>query len=654
MFNSKKNINNENNLNLSDEEVLLRKYDKGSNHRILSGIQHKLVYSLMIAFTLFQLYTAIFGAYDAMIQRSIHLGFGLLLIYLLYPSRKSFSKTNLHAVDIVLAVIGAACCFYIVANYQSLVLRAGRVTTLDMVVGVLAILLVLEAARRAVGLPMVVIACVFISYALLGPYIPGALGHRGVQIDDLVQHLFYTTEGILGIPIGVSASFIFMFMLFGAYLEQTGVSKFFMDFCNSIAGASPGGPAKVAVISSGLMGTVSGSSVANVVGTGNFTIPMMVKLGYKREFAGAVEATASTGGQLMPPIMGAAAFLMAEMTGIPYITIVYGAIIPALLYYIGIWCGVHFEALRDGLKGLPKDEVPNTIKIIKKSGYLIIPIVIIFVLLVNGYTPIRAALAAIVSSILLAGLKKESRLSFKNIVDGMANGAKSALTIVAATACAGIIIGVITQTGMGLKLGGTLVSWANGNLFFTLVLAMLTSMVLGMGVPTTANYIITATIVAPALLLLGVPLLAAHLFVFYFGIIADVTPPVAMAAVAASGISKSDPLKTGLVASRLAIVAFVIPYVFVYNPQMLLLNATPLQVVYLVATAIFGTFFIASGLTGWYRGKLNLIEKFMYIGGGLMLLTTPLYVNILGALLILVVHFIQIKKHPEIRVFAKA
>lgn len=648
------NNNNVNQLNISEEEALLRKYDKGSNHRILSGIQNKIVYLLMVAFTLFQLYTAIFGTLDAMLQRSVHLGFGLLLIYLLYPSHKNFSATNLHIIDILLALIGAAVCFYIVFNYESLVLRSGRVTTLDMIVGVIAVLLVLDATRRAVGLPMVIIACLFIAYALLGPNIPGRLGHRGVSIENLVQQLFFTTEGIFGIPLGVSATFVFMFMLFGAYLEQTGVSKFFMDLCNAIAGTSPGGPAKVAVISSGLMGTVSGSTVANVVGTGSFTIPMMARLGYRREFAGAVEATSSTGGQLMPPVMGAAAFLMAEMTGIPYITIVLGAVIPALLYYFGIWSGVHFEALKEGLKGLSKDEVPIAKEILKAGGHLMLPLVLIFILLVRGYTPIRAALTAIISSILLAALKKETRLSFKDIVDGMANGAKSALTVVAATACSGIVIGVVTQTGLGLKMGSTLVSWAGGQLFLTLFFAMITSLVLGMGVPTSANYIITSTIVAPALLLLDVPLLAAHMFVFYFGIIADVTPPVALGAVAASGIAKSDPIKTGISASRLAVVAFVIPYIFVYSPQMLLIDVSHLGIVYLVITAIVGTWFLASGLTGWYRGKLNLIERLLYISAGVMLVTTPLLVNILGAILITVGHFIQVKKYPESRVFAKA
>ena len=624
-----------------EAEEILRKYDKGSDYRVLSGLSNKIVVAIMFSFSLFQLYTGIFGSLDAVLQRAVHLGFGLSLVYLLYPSRKSFSRTKLHPLDVVLAIVAAGACIYILVNYKQLVFRSGRVTKVDMIVGIIGILLVLEGARRVVGWPMVLIAIGFIVYALLGRKIPGPLSHRGIAIDDLVQHLYFTPEGIFGLPIGVSATFIYMFLLFGAYLEKTGMGEFFIDLSNSIAGSAPGGPAKVAVLSSAAMGTLSGSSVANVVGTGTFTIPMMKKLGYEPEFAGAVEATASTGGQLMPPIMGAAAFLMAEFTSIPYVNIVGAAIIPSILYYIGVYGGVHYEAKRLGLKGMPKEDLPKFSQVVKTRGHLIIPIVIVMYLLIAGYTPIRAALGAIVSSILVAGIKKETRLSLRDIFDGLVNGAKSAVTVVAATACAGIIIGVVTQTGLGLKMGSILVSLANGKLILTLLFAMLTSLVLGIGVPTTANYVITSTIAAPALLMLGVPTIAAHMFVFYFGIIADVTPPVALAAIAASGIAKSEPIKTGVQASRLAIAAFVIPFIFVYSPSLLLVDVTPLHLVFVIVTAIAGVMALSAGLTGFFKCKMNALEKLIFIVGGLLLITTSYIVNIIAAGMLLVGYLSQ-------------
>lgn len=631
----------------ADAEEILKKYDKGSDFRTLSGIQNKILVIILLAFSLFQLYTAIFGSLDAVIQRAAHLGFGLSLVYLLYPSRKSFSKTKLHPLDVILAILAAGVCIYVLVFYKELIMRSGRVNSTDMIVGVIAILLVLESTRRVVGWPMVIIAVVFIAYALYGRYLPGILSHRGIAPDDLVQQLFFTTEGIFGIPIGVSSTFIFMFLLFGAFLEKTGMGEFFIDISNSIAGGAVGGPAKVAVLSSATMGTLSGSSVANVVGTGSFTIPMMKRMGYKPEFAGAVEATASTGGQLMPPVMGAAAFLMSEFTGIPYIRIIGAAAIPALLYYFGVWGGVHYEAKRLGLKGMPKDELPKIGTVMKEKGHLMLPIVIVMYLLTAGYTPIRAALGAIASSIIVAALKKSTRLKPKDIFDGLVNGARSAITVVAATACAGIVIGVVTQTGLGLKMGSVLVSMANGQLFLTLAFAMLTSLILGMGVPTTANYVITSTIVAPALLLLGVPMIAAHLFVFYFGIIADVTPPVALAAIAASGIAKSEPIKTGIQASRLAIVAFIIPYIFVYSPVLLLVDVTAFHLIFVIVTAMVGVVALSAGLTGFFKTKMNIVERLLFLVGGLVMITTDYTYNLIALVLLVIGYFMQKRKYTK-------
>ncbi len=641
-------INKNTSVSEGSADDLLRKYDKGSDYRILSGMQAKLLIGLLAAFSLFQLYTGIFGVMDALLQRSVHLAFGLTLVYLLYPSTKKFSRDKLHPFDCALAVLAGAVCLYVFFNYGELVLRAGRVTTMDMIVGMIAIVLVLEAARRVIGWPMVIIAITFIAYALLGPKIPGQLAHRGVAMDDLVQHLFYTTEGIFGIPIGVSSTFIFMFLLFGAYLEKTGMGEFFIDIANSIAGGAPGGPAKVAVISSASMGTLTGSSVANVVGTGSFTIPMMKKLGYKPEFAGAVEATASTGGQLMPPIMGAAAFLMAEFTNIPYVQVIGAAVIPALLYYFGVWAGVHFEAKKLGLEGMSKDQLPKAGRVMRERGHLLIPIIVVVYLLVAGYTPIRAALGAIATSLVASSLKKETRLTPYEIFEGLVNGARSALTVIAACATAGIIIGVVTQTGLGLKMGSMLVSIANGNLLLTLFFTMLTSLILGIGVPTTANYVITSTIAAPALLMLNVPVIAAHMFAFYFGIVADVTPPVALAAVAASGVAKSEPMKTGVQASRLAIAAFLIPYIFVYSPQLLLVDVTAVQLIFIVITSVIGIISVAAGLTGFFTSKMNAVERLLFIVGGAMLVTTHVTLNIAALLMLGIAFVLQQRKKQKI------
>jgi TRAP transporter 4TM/12TM fusion protein len=593
---------------------------------------------------LFQLYTAIFGVLDAQLQRAVHLGFGLTLVYLLYPSRKSWSRHKIHPVDLVLAVLGAAAPAYVMIEYNHLVLRAGTVTSMDMVVGVLGILLVIEATRRVVGLPMVCVVLAFLAYAFAGPYMPGVLAHRGLTINQLVGHLFFTTEGIFGIPLGVSSTFIFLFILFGAYLECTGLGKFFIDIANAVAGWASGGPAKVAVLSSGLMGTVSGSSVANVVGTGSFTIPMMKKLGYEKDFAGAVEAAASTGGQLMPPVMGAAAFLMAEFVGVPYIEIVKAAVIPAVLYFAGVWLGVHFEAKRKNLRGIPRDQLPKAWDIFRERGHLAIPLIVIIYLLVAGYTPMRAALFAIFLSIAASFMRKSTRMNPIEIIRGLETGARNVLGVLVACAAAGIIIGVVTKTGVGLKLASALLDLSGGILLPTLFFTMITSLILGMGVPTTANYVITSTIAAPALVQMGVPIIAAHMFVFYFGIIADVTPPVALAAYAGSAISGGNALWTGVNASKLAIGAFIIPYVFVMSPELLMINATAGTVVMATITALIGMIGISSALIGCYIVKLNPLERILLFVAGLLMVDPGTLTDVIGIVIFAIVTVIQHKR----------
>jgi len=620
-------------LSEDEQKEILQKYDPESNTRDLQGVMLKVVFFGLLAFSLFQLYTAIFVQFTAYIQRSIHLGFALSLIFLLFPAIKRGKKRNkIPFYDYILSILSIGVGLYWPIMYNELVFRIGNVTTLDLIVGVLAILLTLEATRRAVGLPITIIASVFIIYTFFGRYFPGFLAHRGQDLESVVQLMFYTTDGILGTPLMVSSTFIFVFLLFGAFLVKTGVGQYFNDLAVAFAGHLIGGPAKVAIFSSALQGTISGSSVANVVTSGSYTIPMMKKLGYKKEFAGGVEAAASTGGQIMPPIMGAAAFLMVEFIGgIKYWDIAKAAAIPALLYFTGIWIMTHFEAKRVGLRGLTKEEMPNRKEILKKI-YLLLPIVGIIVFLLIGVPTMRAALYGILLTIFVSAFNKETRLNFTDMIEALVEGARTALAVAAATAAAGIIVGVVVKTGLGLSLANGLVSASGGNILLTLFFTMLAAIVLGMGSPTTANYVITSTIAAPAIITLlmldmpdgaAVPIaiaLSAHLFVFYFGIIADITPPVALAAFAASGVSGGDPIKTGVVSAKLAIAAFIIPYMFVLSPELLMIDTTIPELIWVLITAISGMIAIGAGMIGyWYRG-MKWYERILAVAAGLLLI----------------------------------
>lgn len=625
---------------LSAEEVL-QKFDKESNKREVSGFWGYVVNVICILFAIFQLYTATFGILDAHLQRAVHLAFGFLLIFLLYPTRKSWSKVKMHPVDVIFALVSACSAMYIVVNYSELVLRAGLNTETDFIVALIGTIFVFEAARRVVGWPMIIVAFVFLLYAFFGPYVPGIMAHRGVSLEEMFDHLFFTTEGVFGTPMGVSSTFIYLFILFGAYLEATGLGKFFIDLANAIAGWAAGGPAKVAVLSSGLMGTVSGSSVGNVAGTGSFTIPMMKKLGYRPAFAGAVEAAASTGGQLMPPVMGAAAFLMAEFVGVPYFDVVKAAVIPAMLYYIGVWLGVHYEAKKFGLKGTPRDQLPKFKDLFLEKGHLAIPLLVIIYLLVSGYTPMRAALAAIALSIVCACLRKSTRISFRQIIQGLIDGSKGVLGVLIACATAGIIIGVVTKTGVGLKVATALLDLAGGKLLPAMFFTMITSLILGMGVPTTANYVITSTIAAPALIQMNVPVLAAHMFAFYFGIVADVTPPVALAAYAGAGIAGANPMRCGVIAAKLAIAAFIVPYIFVLAPELLMINATPFTITYSALTAIIGMWGVSMAMIGFCQNLLNLPQRIAFLIGGVCMIIPGTITDGVGIALIVLTFFWQ-------------
>lgn len=656
----------------NEEEMkrMMKELDREQSYREHKCWRQYITVFISVIFVLFQLYATLSGAITAQVLRATHLAFVQLLAFLLFPPTKNSPRNTLPWYDIVLGLIGVACWLYIVVNFDSLVRRSGNNTPLDVAVGIVGILVLFESCRRIVGFPIMIIAGSFIVFAFAGKYLPGFLHHRGYSLQRVVCHLFYNTEGIMGTPIGACSTFIFLFILFGALLEKTGIGHFFIDVCNALAGGASGGPAKVAVLSSALLGTVSGSSVSNTVGSGSFTIPMMKRLGYKGEFAGAVEAAASTGGQIMPPIMGAAAFLMAESLGLPYITIVKAAIVPAILYFTGIFITVHLEAKKLGLKGLPKDQLPRFMPLLLRKGYMIIPLVVIIYFLCAGKTAVFAALMGIIACVLVgfgvsvSDLAHGRKPSFggKDIVEIMCTAARNIISVAIACGMAGIIIGIVTLTGLGLRLGNGLVMLAHGKLLLTLVFTMVASIILGMGAPTTANYLITSTITAGAIISLGIEPLAAHMFAFYFGIIADVTPPVALAAIAGAAIAKAKPMKTALNATKLAIGAFIIPYMFVYNSKMLMINASALSVVMIIITAILGMFGISVALEGYgfnntgffynsRKGKATIIafdavERLLFAIAGLLCVIPETKTDIIGVslLAVLIAYQLILKK----------
>ena len=656
----------------NEEEMkrMMKELDREQSYREHKCWRQYITVFISVIFVLFQLYATLSGAITAQVLRATHLAFVQLLAFLLFPPTKNSPRNTLPWYDIVLGLIGMACWLYIVVNFDSLVRRSGNNTPLDVAVGIVGILVLFESCRRIVGLPIMIIAGSFIVFAFAGKYLPGFLHHRGYSLQRVVCHLFYNTEGIMGSPIGDCSTFIFLFILFGEIIEKTGIGHFFIDVCNALAGGASGGPAKVAVLSSALLGTVSGSSVSNTVGSGSFTIPMMKRLGYKGEFAGAVEAAASTGGQIMPPIMGAAAFLMAESLGLPYITIVKAAIVPAILYFTGIFITVHLEAKKLGLKGLPKDQLPRFMPLLLRKGYMILPLVVIIYFLCAGKTAVFAALMGIIACVLVgfgvsvSDLAHGRKPSFggKDIVEIMCTAARNIISVAIACGMAGIIIGIVTLTGLGLRLGNGLVMLAHGKLLLTLVFTMVASIILGMGAPTTANYLITSTITAGAIISLGIEPLAAHMFAFYFGIIADVTPPVALAAIAGAAIAKAKPMKTALNATKLAIGAFIIPYMFVYNSKMLMINASALSVVMIIITAILGMFGISVALEGYgfnntgffynsRKGKATIIafdavERLLFAIAGLLCVIPEAKTDIIGVslLAVLIAYQLILKK----------
>ncbi len=611
-----------------DLDAVMRKYDRESNTRIWQGTPRLIERIILAGFSLYCIYVTLFATFLEEIRLTSFMALIVLLGFLTYPAKKGMQKVNyMPWYDVVLMVGGTGSFLYYTFNALTIIQQGTRFTTFQIIIGVVGVIALMEVTRRSVGWPILIVAAAFIVYALsYGLTNPDFFG----RVRYLIRNLFYTKEGIMSTPINVCSKYIVVFIVFGAFLERTGISDFFISLANCAAGRYAGGPAKVAVISSALCGMVSGSSVGNTVTTGSVTIPMMKDTGYKPEFAGAVEAAASTGGQIMPPIMGAAAFLMADFVGVPYSNIIVRAILPAVLYFTGIFISVHLEAKRLGLKGIPKEKLPKFGILIRKI-YLLLPLVML-VIWVSGnmITMQRAASFAILLTIAVGLVDSENRITPFKIFEALEAGGRGTITVGAACGVAGIISGTITMTGLANELINAIVNVAGDRLIIALVLTMLCCIVLGMGVPTTANYCIMAATCAPILIRMGVPVLAAHFFVFYFGIVADITPPVALAAYAGSAIAKSNPMKTAFNASRLAIAVFIVPYVFAYSPSMLLIETNALEVIQISLTSLIGIFGVSSGLEGYLFTKMNPIIRAVFVIGGLMLIVPSLMTDLIG------------------------
>ena len=620
----------------ADVEQVMKKYDRESNTRVWEGVPKQVVRWIMVAFSLYSIYVTLFSTALPEFRLSVFLASILIMGYLNFPLRKGTVRVNhMPWYDILIMVLGSGAFFYYAFNAERIIklsLRAAKDPFL-LAIGVVGILALIELCRRSVGLPILCVVGALLVYTF-----------TRVQPRIAIYNLFYTTSGVMNTPINVCAKYIVVFIIFGAFLERTGIAQFFIDLANSIAGASAGGPAKVAVISSALCGMVSGSSVGNTVTTGSVTIPMMKKTGYTAEFAGAGEAAASTGGQIMPPIMGAAAFLMAEYMGVSYATVAVTAILPAVLYFTGIYIAVHLEARKLGLKGIPRDQLPKLRVLIKKI-YLLAPLVVLVVLVsTNMKTMQFSAAVAILVAILVGLINKDDRITITKIVDALEAGGKGTITVAVACAMAGIVAGCITVTGLASKLITAIVSVSGGHTMIALVLTMLCCIVLGMGVPTTANYCIMAATCAPILMnpQIGVPAMAAHFFVFYFGIVADITPPVALAAYAGSAIAKAPPMKTAFNATKLAIAAFIVPYIFAKNPAMLLVNVeNPFQVVQIVLSSLVGLFGVAAALNGFLYRPINPLFRLALVAGGLSMMIPGTLTDVIGLAVVAAVVLLQ-------------
>ncbi|MCI8853349.1 MAG: TRAP transporter permease [Lachnospiraceae bacterium] len=611
-----------------DVEEVMKKYDRESNVRVWEGFPRVAVRWLMIGFSLFSICVTLFGKGLREVRLTQFLAMILIIGYLNFPAKKGDNRVNhIPWYDILIMLLGAGGFFYFSLNAKDILMQATKVTQNPVMVAmaIISILALMELCRRSVGVPILCVVGALLVYTF-----------ANVRFGKVIYDLFYTTSGVMNTPIDVCAKYIVVFIIFGAFLERTGIASFFIDLANSLAGSSAGGPAKVAVISSALCGMVSGSSVGNTVTTGSVTIPMMKKTGYRGEFAGAVEAAASTGGQIMPPIMGAAAFLMAEYMGVSYGEVALRAILPAVLYFAGIYIAVHLEAKKLGLRGIPREELPKFSKLIKKI-YLLAPLVVLVILVsTNTRTMQFSAAVAIGITIVVGIFNKDDRITPKKCLDALEAGGKGTITVAVACSMAGIVAGCITSTGLASKLITAIVSVSGGHAIIALMLTMVCCIILGMGVPTTANYCIMAATCAPILMSpeIGIPTMAAHFFVFYFGIVADITPPVALAAYAGSAIAKAPPMKTAFNATRLAIAAFIVPYIFAFSPAMLFVDTNAVEVVQICITALIGIYGVAAGLGGFVYRKMGMPVRLVSIVGGLTLLYPGIWSDVIGLVLV--------------------
>ena len=632
----------------ADIEAVMRKYDRESATRIWEGTPKLVVQILMALFSIYCIGMTFLSVELPETKLARFLAIIIILGFLTYPAKKGSVRVNyVPWYDIVLMVLGAGCFLYFAFDAMTIINLATHIEVYHVVLGTVGILVLAELCRRCVGLPILVVVGALLAYAFYFQldWNPDFY----MALKNIIYKLFYTTSGVIGTPVNVCYTYIVLFIIFGAFLERTGIASMFIEFANRVAGWSSGGPAKVAVIASALEGMCSGSSVANTVGSGSITIPMMKRTGYKPEFAAAVEAAASTGGQIMPPIMGAAAFLMAEYMNLPYMEVAKKAILPAILYFAGIFIAVHLEAKKLGLKGIPKEEMPKWSHLLKKS-YLLLPLVLLVALVSSGARTMQfSAAASIVAAVVVGFLNRDERLTFRKILEALEAGARGTITVAVACGMAGLIAGCITVTGLASTLINAIVSVAGNATIVGLVLTMICCIVLGMGVPTTANYCIMASTCAPILIELGFPAVAAHFFVFYFGIVADITPPVALAAYAGSAIAKSDPMKTGVTATKLAIAAFVVPYIFAYSPVMILEGVSGLwQVLFIGITALLGIFCIAAALNGHLYRKIPVVLRLALVGGGLCMMIPGWQTDLIGVIVMAAVIMLQYLSNKKV------
>lgn len=631
-------------IEILDVEENLRKYDSESVLVENKGLMAKITTVMALILSIYQLYLASpWGTVPAAQARAVHLGFVMALIFLNVPigKRKDGSLITCGPWNIAMAMVALVVNLYLYSRINPLAANGNVLSDLDYILFAIIIVLVLLAGRRSIGNVMTILPIIFLIYAKFGQYLPGFLQHRGFTWSRIIKMMVPSAEGIYGIPLGTSCSTIFLFVLFGAFLSETGLSELFTNVAMAIAGDKDGGPAKVSIVASGLLGMINGSAAANVVTTGAFTIPLMKKLGYENHFAGAVEAVASTGGQIMPPVMGAAAFIMAEYLGVSYRTIILYAIIPAVLYYVALWINVDLEARRTGLKGYPKDQLPKIKEEFKARGHLVIPVVLLIVMLMMDYTASYSCFVSIVALCVVSSFKKETRMTLKGLAKALENGAKQGMSVAIATAVCGIIVGVVNLTGIGLQLSNIIVKLAGGSLLLTLVMTMLAVVVLGMGMPTSAAYIVAATVAVSAITKLGVPAAAAHLFVLYYAALSAITPPVALASYAGAGIADANPNKVGWTAVRIGLLAFFIPFLFVYSPELMLISGNILAQVWAFITGCVGCYCLGGAMIGYYETNLKIYERIPLLVAALTLVKSGLATDAIGFGILIVVYMLQ-------------